>query len=207
MLFVSGIDTDAGKSYATGWIARQMMESGLKVATLKLVQTGNEGSSEDIVVHRRIMGTNLPEDKELITAPEIFSYPASPHLATRIDGREIDFDKIDRCAELLAERYDIVLIEGAGGLMVPLTEEMLTIEYPEVRNIGVILVTNGRLGSINHTILSLEALKSRKMRVDTVAYNHHFDNDLVIATDTREFIGHHVRRYFPDTRIVDIPSL
>lgn len=207
MLFVSGIDTDAGKSYATGWIARQMMEGGLKVATLKLVQTGNEGNSEDIAVHRRIMGTDLPEDGELITAPEIFSYPASPHLATRIDRREIDFDKIDRCAELLAERYDTVLIEGAGGLMVPLTEEILTIEYPEKRNIGIILVTNGRLGSINHTILSLEALKNRGMRVDTVAYNHHFDNDPVIAPDTREFIARYVGRYFPDTRIVDIPSL
>ncbi|MBD5243922.1 MAG: ATP-dependent dethiobiotin synthetase BioD [Bacteroides sp.] len=207
MLFVSGIDTDAGKSYATGWIARQMMDRGLRVATLKLVQTGNEGSSEDIAVHRRIMGTELPEDAELITAPQIFSYPASPHLATRIDGREIDFDRIDRCAELLAERYDMVLIEGAGGLMVPLTDEMLTIEYPQKRGIGVVLVTNGRLGSINHTILSLEALERRGMRIDTVAYNHHFDNDPVIAPDTRNFIARYVERHFPATRIVDIPSL
>ena len=207
MLFVSGIDTDAGKSYATGWIARQMMDRGLRVATLKLVQTGNEGSSEDIAVHRRIMGTDLPEDAELITAPQIFSYPASPHLATRIDGREIDFDRIDRCAELLAERYDMVLIEGAGGLMVPLTDEMLTIEYPQKRGIGVVLVTNGRLGSINHTILSLEALERRGMRIDTVAYNHYFDNDPVIAPDTRNFIARYVERHFPATRIVDIPSL
>lgn len=207
MLFVSGIDTDAGKSYATGWLARQMMDSGLKVATLKLVQTGNEGSSEDIAVHRRIMETELPEDAPLITAPQIFSYPASPHLATRIDGREIDFDKIDRCAELLAERYDVVLIEGAGGLMVPLTDEMLTIEYPQQRGIPVVLVTNGRLGSINHTILSLEALERRGMRVHTVAYNHHFDTDPVIAPDTREYIARYVERRFPDTHIADIPSL
>lgn len=61
--------------------------------------------------------------------PEIFSYPCSPHLASRIDGRPIDFDKIERATEELSRRYDVVLLEGAGGLMVPLTDELLTIDY------------------------------------------------------------------------------
>ena len=61
--------------------------------------------------------------------PEIFSYPCSPHLAAEIDKRPIDFDKIERATQTLSERYDAVLLEGAGGLMVPLTRELLTIDY------------------------------------------------------------------------------
>ena len=83
----------------------------------KFIQTGNpEGYSEDIELHRRLMGMEyLPEDEQGLTKPEIFSYPASPHLASRIDNRAIDFDKIKHATEVLSERYDAVLVEGAGG--------------------------------------------------------------------------------------------
>ena len=125
--FVSGIDTDIGKSYATGYIARTWNGQGVRTITQKLIQTGNDGISEDIVLHRRIMGTGLlPEDREGLTMPEIYSYPCSPHLAAEIDGRPIDFSKIEKATAVLSDRYDAVLLEGAGGLMVPLTRELLT---------------------------------------------------------------------------------
>ena len=128
--FISGIDTDAGKSYCTAWYARELMQRGLRVITQKFIQTGNTGHSEDIDLHRRLTGTGyLPEDKEGLTMPEIFSYPCSPHLAARIDKRPIDFGKIERATRELSHRYDTVLVEGAGGLMVPLTEDFLTIDY------------------------------------------------------------------------------
>ena len=88
--------------------------------------------------------------------PEIFSYPCSPHLAARIDNRPINFDKIENATQELARRYDTVLVEGAGGLMVPLTGEYLTIDYIADKNYPLIFVTSGKLGSINHTLLSLE---------------------------------------------------
>ena len=78
--FVSGIDTDAGKSYCTAWLARELAQNGKRVITQKFIQTGNTGHSEDIDLHRRITGTGyLPEDEEGLTMPEIFSYPCSPH--------------------------------------------------------------------------------------------------------------------------------
>ena len=83
--FVSGIDTDAGKTVCTGWLARELMHAGRTVATMKLVQTGCGAFSPDIRVHRRIMGVHLAEDDSLLTAPALFSYPASPHLAAEID--------------------------------------------------------------------------------------------------------------------------
>ena len=152
--FISGIDTDAGKSYVTGYIASRLMKEGKSVATQKFIQTGNIGFSEDIDLHRKIMGIGpLPEDIDHTTAPIIFSYPASAQLAARMDERDIDLNIIDRSTEILCSRYDIVLVEGAGGLMVPITDDFFTIDYVESRKLPIILVTNGDLGSINHTIL------------------------------------------------------
>ena len=87
------------------------MEQGFSVATMKFIQTGNNGFSEDILAHRRIMGISpLPEDRDLTTSPVIFTYPASAQLAARIDGRDIDVASIDRSVETLSGRYDIVLV-------------------------------------------------------------------------------------------------
>ena len=86
VFFVSGIDTDAGKSYATGFLARDWNKNGQRTITQKFIQTGNVGHSEDIDLHRRIMGISFTkEDEEGLTMPEIFSYPASPHLASQLD--------------------------------------------------------------------------------------------------------------------------
>lgn len=207
-IFISGIDTDAGKSYCTAWLARQMMDQGKSVATQKFIQTGNVGRSEDIELHRRLCGIEaLPEDKDLTTAPIIFSYPASAQLAARLDGREIDLGLVDRSSETLASRYDVVLIEGAGGLMVPITDDFLTIDYIASRSLPLALVTNGVLGSINHTLLSLEAIAARNITLKYLIYNTHFDTDAIIADDTKGFIRRYIARHFPDTEIIEVPTL
>lgn len=207
VLFVSGIDTDAGKTYATGFIARKMTAEGKSVATVKFIQTGCQGISEDIVEHRKIMGTELPEDKAGITSPIIFSYPASAQLAAKLDGKEIDLAKVDNALEKLSRDYDVVLVEGAGGLMVPITDDFFTIDYAKSRALPVILVTNSILGSINHTVLSLEALKNRNMKLHSVAYNKYFDKDKIISQDTYEFISRYIHKHFPGVPIIDIPVI
>lgn len=202
---MSGIDTDAGKTYITGIMARRLMESGVSVATQKFIQTGNVGESEDIVVHRRIMEiAPLPEDRDGTTAPIIFSYPASAQLAARIDGRDIDLSLIEKSTEVLASRYDVVFVEGAGGLMVPITDDYFTIDYVAEHHLPIILVTNGVLGSINHTILSLEAIRNRGIELHSVVYNTFFDKDATIAEDTRGFIKRYIARHFPNAEYVVI---
>lgn len=206
-IFISGIDTDAGKSYCTAWLARRFMDEGLSVITQKFVQTGNVSHSEDIDLHRRLCGVApYPEDLDLTTSPVIFSYPASAQLAARIDGRQIDLDAIDRSREILSSRYDVLLIEGAGGLMVPLTDDFLTIDYVTSRRLPLALVTNGVLGSINHTVLSLEAVAARGIDLQYLVYNTHFDTDALIADDTFGFISRYVARRFPSAQIVRVPS-
>lgn len=209
VIFVSGIDTDAGKSYATGYLARRIAESGRSVITQKFIQTGCREFSEDIELHRRIMGCGmLPEDLDHTTAPVIFTYPASAQLAARIDGREIDLGVIDEAMRRLAAKFDTVLIEGAGGLMVPITDDFMAIDYAASRNLPVALVTNSRLGSINHTVLSLEAIAARGIKLHSLIYNTHFDSvDPIIAADTRGFIARYVERHFPGTPFIDVPSI
>ena len=189
--FVSGIDTDAGKSYCTAWLAKELTGEGHRVITQKFIQTGNVGHSEDIDLHRRIMGTGyLPEDREGLTMPEIFSYPCSPHLAARIDGRPIDFDKIERAT------------------LDPLTEDFLTIDYVAQKHYPLVFVTSGKLGSINHTLLSFEAIRSRNIVLDTVLYNLYPPvEDTTIQEDTQGYIGRYLAKHFPGTRFLTVPEI
>lgn len=209
VFFVSGIDTNIGKSYATGFLARQWNEAGKRTITQKLIQTGNTTMSEDIELHRRLMGTGLlPEDREGLTMPEIFTYPCSPHLAAKIDRRPINFEHIKQATEQLSERYDAVLLEGAGGLMVPLTPDLLTIDYVAQQDYPLIFVTSGRLGSINHTLLSLEAVKARKLRLHSVLYNlYPLEEDKIIQEDTQHYIREYLNRHFPGARFLTVPCL
>ncbi|MCX5469899.1 dethiobiotin synthase [Acinetobacter nematophilus] len=207
--FISGIDTGIGKTYTTGYLAKLWNAQGRKTITQKLIQTGNTDTSEDIQQHREIMGMGwFPEDESKLTMPEIFTYPASPHLATQIDGRKIDFQKIESATQQLAQNYEAVLLEGAGGLMVPLTTELLTIDYVANKKLPVILVSSGRLGSINHTILSLEALKSRDLELYALAYNLNDESqDELISKDTAEYLKAYLRKHFPNSIWIDIPVI
>lgn len=206
-IFISGIDTDAGKTYATAFYARRLMDEGFSVITQKFIQTGCKGFSEDIEAHRRLLGTGtLPEDTEGLTAPVIFTYPASAQLAARIDGCEIDLRLIEDATARLLRRYDRVLIEGAGGLMVPITDDYFTIDYVAEQGLPLVLTTNGRLGSINHTILSLEAIRNRGIELKAVIYNQFFDKDATIASDTTAFIERYLSRHFPQCEYLVMPA-
>ena len=209
VFFVSGIDTGIGKTYCTGYLAKLWNVEGIRTITQKLVQTGNVDISEDIEKHREIMNMGwFLEDETKLTMPEIFSYPASPHLATQIDGREIDFAKIEDATLQLASKYDRVLLEGAGGLMVPLTKDLLSIDYIHQQHLPVILVSSGRLGSINHTLLSLEALKARGIELYALAYNlAHESQDALISKDTAEYLKTYLAKHFSSTKWIDIPVL
>ncbi|UOO87974.1 dethiobiotin synthase [Vitreoscilla massiliensis] len=207
--FISGIDTDIGKTIATGHIATLTAAQGLTVITHKPIQTGNTDVSEDILRHRAIMGCGLmPVDEQKLTMPQLFPYPCSPHLASRLANQPIDFVAIEDSITQLQQQFDTVLIEGAGGLMVPITEDLLFIDYIKAKGYPVILVTSGRLGSINHTLLSLEALRSRDIPLYALAYNQfHNSVDATINHDTYQYLCNHLAQYFPAAHIIDIPVI
>lgn len=205
VFFITGSDTGVGKTLASGILARELKKNGLKVITQKPVQTGSSFPAEDIIEHRKIMGINLTDDDlEGKTSSFVFSFPSSPHLSAEIDGKLIDVSVIKSHTKYLSEKYDIVIQEGAGGLMVPMTRNFLTIDYIAENNFPIIFVTNSELGSINRSLLSLEAIKMRKLRLKAIIYNEFDETDERITNDTARIIFEFADKLFKNISFIKI---
>lgn len=204
VIFISGIDTNVGKTAATGAIAKALAAAGKRVITQKMIQTGCTQISEDIEEHRRVQGIPLlEEDREGLTCPYVFTYPCSPHMAAAKDGRKIDLSVVTKATEVLRERYDYVLLEGAGGLMVPNDFQSLTIDYIREQGYPLVLVTSGKLGSINHTLLSLFAAQQYGIPVQAIVYNQYPHIDALIEANTLEYL----RIKFPEIPLLLLGDL
>lgn len=206
VLFISGIDTNVGKTFATGMIARALAEKGHSVITQKMIQTGCENRSEDIEMHRHLQGIPFTdEDKTGLTCPFIFTYPCSPHMAAAKDGRTIDLSVITVATHELQEKYEYVLLEGAGGLMVPNDFDSLAIDYVKEQGYPLLLVTSGKLGSINHTLLSLFACKQYGIQVKALFYNRYPEVDALIEGNTLAFLKQYLEKEWPETELIELP--
>lgn len=202
---ISGIDTGIGKTIVTGLIARSLLSCGISVITQKMVQTGCKKISEDIACHRQLMECELmPEDHSGMSCPYIFTMPASPHLAGARDESDIDCNQIAAATKELARRFDVVLVEGAGGLAVPLTSKKLVADYIAWQGLPLILVTSPRLGSINHTLMSLEFAAQRKIPVKGLIYNLFEKCDPAIEEDSRKLFHYFLEKYGYPSKIIDL---
>ncbi|WP_320167856.1 dethiobiotin synthase [Mangrovibacterium marinum] len=206
--FISGIDTDCGKTMVTSLLARELHQQGIKVITQKMVQTGSSEIADDLREHRRITGIDLQEvDLDHTTCPYIFQFPASPHLAARMEQTSIDPEVISRSTTKLEENYELVLLEGAGGLMVPIQDELLTIDYLQKEGHPLILVSSSKLGSINHTLLSLEACLNRKIPVAALVYNHLPNENQFIAEESMQVLKRYLHNNSPETHWMECPEV
>lgn len=207
VIFITGIDTSVGKTYATGVLARSMATMGRSITTMKMVQTGCEEISEDIEMHRRLMGIPLTdEDRSGLTCPYLFKYPCSPHMAAGMEKREIVPYNITARIELMQQCYNTILLEGAGGLMVPLSFDMLTIDYVREQHLPVVLVTSGKLGSINHTLLSLFACAQYGLKILAVIYNQYPRIDEKIEENTFQYLERYISKHYPGTQLLVLPE-
>ncbi|HBT78045.1 MAG TPA: hypothetical protein DEB39_14230, partial [Planctomycetaceae bacterium] len=211
VFFVGGIDTGVGKSFVTGLLGRFFRLRGNNVITQKLVQTGSV-LAEDILLHRYLMGIPpFPEDRDGTTCPQVFELPASPHLAAAQENRVVDLDGIDAATRRLRERFEVVLIEGAGGLCVPLRRNYLIADYLRERHYPLVLVTSGKLGSINHTLLTLEVAANRGIPLAGVVYNRYppadHPGEETIHRDSFDLFRDAVDRYGRPDAIVELPSI
>jgi len=198
--FVTGTDTDAGKTVATGLLAKWLADAGKSVVTHKAVQTGCDSISLDIEEHRRIMGTGLQQyDIEGDTCPYLFQKPCSPHLAALLENRIIEPAVIKKSTEKIAKDFEICFCEGAGGLMVPLSRDYTSFDFIKETGWPVILVCSSKLGSINHSFMSLEILFLHKIDVKAVIYNEFPAEDSQIVADSKIVIEQKAKEYFPNS--------
>lgn len=166
---VTGTDTGIGKTVFAAALA-----DALKARYWKPVQSGLEGETDSDTIARL---SGLPAEHILPEAYRL-SAPASPHLSARLDGVEIDLARLEPPAGA-----DPLVIEGAGGLMVPLTKNTVFADVFARWRIPVILCARTSLGTINHTLLSVEALRSRDIPICGVAFigPEHADSQATIA--------------------------
>jgi len=191
-IFVTGTDTGIGKTVVSGLLARYFLKKGGRVITQKWVQTGSSlpGLPLDIKTHLKIMG----KDKNYIKShlddviPYVFKFPASPHLAAKIEGRVINESKIIKSFKRLSSEFDYVIVEGTGGVLVPLNRKHLIVDLVAKLNLSVLLVAGNKLGSINHTLMSIEALKKRKLNIIGIVFNNMPGENKIILEDNCKII-------------------
>lgn len=178
--FVAGTDTGVGKTLVCGLLLRYLREKRVDARYLKWVATGCDDIPEDLVECHTAAG--LPVDAENLDAsvPYRFALPASPHLAAEAAGRSLDPELLLARTREAAASCETLLVEGAGGLLVPLTRELLLIDLVARAGLPVLLVARTGLGTLNHTLLSLEALRHRGIPCQGVVFS-----DSVVAEDER----------------------
>jgi dethiobiotin synthase len=155
--FVTGTDTDVGKTIACAWLALH-----LEAHYWKPIQSGLEGETDEAVVRRL---TGMADDR-FVPSAYALPEPLSPHESARRAGVRIDFDRMP-----LPKTTGPLIVEGAGGLLVPLNEDALIIDLIGRLGLPVILVTRTTLGTINHTLLSLEAIRARGLPLAGIVLN------------------------------------
>jgi dethiobiotin synthetase len=163
-----------GKTVVCGLLARHLLDKGCSVITQKWIQTGCGNFSADIAEHLKYMGKKASDFENLMPhiVPYIFKLPASPHLAAAAEDKTIRADKIRKSFKKLSKKFDFVIVEGIGGALVPYDRKRLVIDIAGELELPVVIVAENRLGAINHTLLTIEAVRARGMKIVGVIFNH-----------------------------------
>ena len=188
--FIAGTDTDVGKTVVTAAVIASLRAQNKSVVPMKPVQTGvtamdTNTLSGDCATIQMLTGTIINPALFHFVNPYRFSKPCSPHLAASLESREISIDNIVYALTMLYKEYDTVVVEGAGGLMVPLNMNTMVIDLIEILALPVLLASRLSVGTINHTLLSLDQLRGRGVEIAGVIFSETSPSvDDVVALDT-----------------------
>jgi dethiobiotin synthetase len=173
--FITAIGTDIGKTYVTAGLARCLIQRGRKVAVLKPVVSGfaaNGWQASDPSVLLAAIGVTPSLAAVEAIAPWRWAPPVSPDMAARRSGTTLDFAALSAfCRDAIAKAEDMLLIEGIGGLMVPLTAQATVLDLIAALQLAPILVAGTYVGSLSHTLTALEVLQRRGLGVAAIVLN------------------------------------
>jgi dethiobiotin synthetase len=186
-IFVTGTDTGIGKTVATGAIALCLQAAGYRVAPYKPAQTGwDDAVTGDAVFVQQLLGNEEPLDA---VCPYRLRDALAPAVAARREGVTIDIARIRSGFESLRARYDVVLVEGAGGLLVSLTDAVHMADLALDLALPLVIVARPGLGTINHTALTVEAARRRGLEVlGVIISGYPPEPGLAAATNPAEII-------------------
>jgi dethiobiotin synthetase len=192
-LFITATGTDIGKTFVTAGLIHALRAGGHKVSALKPIVSGfNEsdpsGSDPALLLEALGRPVSMPELDPI--SPWRFKLPLSPDMAARKEGRKIDFDKVvSYCRAAIAASDGIVLIEGVGGMMVPLDQRFTVLDLMQSLALPVILVAGTYLGAISHLLSAVDVLKRYNLCPGTIVINES-EGSSVTMNDTLETLAH-----------------
>jgi dethiobiotin synthetase len=178
-VFITATGTGVGKTLVSSLLIGFLREQGIKAGYQKWVSTGGE-MPEDLLYC--LEKNHLEFDRGELDSQVVYRFllPASPHLAAEQEGREVDPDKITEIFTRSASVHEVLVVEGVGGVLVPLRRDLLLADFVACLQLPVIIVAHSGLGAINHTLLTIEALRQRKLPVLGVVFS---DEEQGMAVD------------------------
>ena len=173
-LFITGTDTDVGKTYVTALLVKTLRKAGFDVGYYKAAISGAPTVAEsDAGFVNRFAGINEPEDMIL---SYLYQNAVSPHLAAKIEGNPVEKEVILKAWERVTKAYPYVTMEGSGGIMCPIRHDEKAVYYLEDiiqwLHLPVLVVANAGLGTINHVVTTCEYIKNRHIPVKGILLNH-----------------------------------
>jgi dethiobiotin synthetase len=166
--FVTGTDTEVGKTLISGALILKMRELGAKALGFKPVVAGTYRNQDGQILNEDLetlrIASNLAPS-QLNICPYILDTPAAPHLVAKEAGTRLDLARMERAFQEVLNHSDCLIVEGAGGFLVPINEQENLSQFAERIKLPVILVVGMKLGCLNHALLTIEALKSRNLKI------------------------------------------
>lgn len=166
-MFVTGTDTEIGKTLVSAALLFVLQQQGKRCVGMKPVAAGAtvlDGALHNEDVDMLVAASNVAAAPSLV-CPYMMKAPAAPHIVARLEQVDVSLPHIVACYRQLQERTDAVVVEGVGGFCVPLNEQLTTADMAQALDLPVILVAGMRLGCINHTLLTAEAIAARGLRL------------------------------------------
>ena len=173
-IFVTGTDTGVGKTIVAATLTRLLRLRGINVGVMKPVTSGCREERGRLVSDDALllcMAAGLPCGDDI--APYLLREPLAPVEAARLDGVRIDAGRIKESYARLAASHEVVIVEGAGGLMVPLAEQMLTTDLIKFLDLPLLVVARANLGTVNHTLLTCFSARRLGLDVAGVVVNNY----------------------------------
>ena len=172
-LFVTGTDTGVGKTFVTAGLARLLSDRGFRVGVMKPVETGCERHGDDLVPADAVQLLTAAGGHQDLSSvcPYRFEAPLAPDVAARREGRSIDPVVILNLFGTVAASHDIILVEGAGGLLVPIWGRYTMADLARDIGLPLLVITASRLGAVSHTLLTLEHARFRALPIAAYVLN------------------------------------
>lgn len=183
--FLTGTDTGVGKTFTTALLTRALRQAGFATIALKPLCSGERS---DVEILRAASHHILSLDE---TNPVWLQAPATPLVAAQLENRTLSLDPLQHWFRSLSEKHPSLLVEGAGGWLVPITDTETIADLALRLDLPVILVVANRLGCLNHTLLTLESIRSRALHCPGIILNHLTpDSDIAQRTNAEILASH-----------------